>query len=55
MAAAKVTRVLEEVGFRWLKLQKLEYQDATGKIRLWESAARTTRRGDVDGVGIVVQ
>eukprot|EP00729_Bicosta_minor_P020121 gene20121-29487_t len=49
----KVTKVLEEVGFRWVRLQKLEYQDADGKTRLWESAVRTTRRGDVDGVGIL--
>ena len=49
----KVTGVEEECGFRWLRLKKLAYTDQTGRKRFWEMAERTTRRGAVDGVGIV--
>ena len=50
---ARVVGVEEECGFRWLRLKKLAYVDQTGRRRFWEMAERTTRRGAVDGVGIV--
>ena len=31
----------------------LQWEDPTGTRRLWESAERTTRRGDIDGVAVV--
>ncbi|KAK8074954.1 MutT/nudix family protein [Apiospora hydei] len=40
---------------RWIKLLKIDYEDARGKPRTWETAERRTRPkgGDIDGVGIV--
>lgn len=33
----------------------LQWEDPHGRQRLWESAERTTRRGDVDGVAILAK
>lgn len=33
----------------------LQWEDPHGRRRIWESAERTTRRGDVDGVAIVAK
>ncbi|KAK7962444.1 Nudix protein [Apiospora aurea] len=40
---------------RWIKLLKIDYKDARGQPRTWETAERRTRPkgGDIDGVGIV--
>ncbi|KHO01352.1 ADP-ribose pyrophosphatase [Metarhizium album ARSEF 1941] len=40
---------------RWIKLVRINYQDANGTRRTWESAERSTRPADteIDGVGIV--
>ncbi|KAL4730928.1 ADP-ribose diphosphatase [Fusarium chlamydosporum] len=55
--AAKVTSTepLSEENARWVKLQKINYDDARGVQRTWESAERLTRPkdADIDGVGIV--
>ncbi len=32
-----------------------QWEDPHGRQRLWESAERTTRRGDVDGVAILAK
>eukprot|EP00741_Cyanophora_paradoxa_P018641 tig00021072_g17991.t1 len=40
-------------GGRWIKMMKIKWVDRKGRLRSWESCERTTRRGDVDGVGIV--
>jgi ADP-ribose pyrophosphatase len=36
---------------RWIKLTKINWQDPSGKERIWESAERSTRsKGGVDGI-----
>lgn len=36
---------------RWTKLTKIDWQDRSGKVRVWESAERSTRgKGGVDGI-----
>ena len=52
---ARVVGVREETGFRWLRLKQLRYVDAEGRERLWEAAERTTRKGAIDGVGIIAR
>ncbi|EFN58985.1 hypothetical protein CHLNCDRAFT_19042, partial [Chlorella variabilis] len=42
-------------GFRWITLKRITWEDPSGRQRLWESAERTTRRGDTDGVAIVAK
>ncbi|KAJ3320972.1 hypothetical protein HDU76_000185 [Blyttiomyces sp. JEL0837] len=37
---------------RWIKLYELKYTDPNGVERRWESAERTTRKGEVDAVAI---
>jgi 8-oxo-dGTP pyrophosphatase MutT (NUDIX family) len=37
----------------WISLKRLQYEDPDGKTRPYEMAQRTTRKGEVDGVGIV--
>lgn len=37
--------------FNWVRLQKLTYVDDANRERTWEMAERTTRRGEIDGVG----
>ncbi|KAI1068439.1 hypothetical protein LB507_004309 [Fusarium sp. FIESC RH6] len=55
--AAKVssTEPLSEEDARWIKLEKINYDDARGVQRTWESASRSTRpsTATIDGVGIV--
>jgi ADP-ribose pyrophosphatase len=35
---------------KWTKLTKINWQDASGKERVWESAERSTRsKGGIDG------
>ncbi|KAL4423506.1 hypothetical protein ABPG77_003639 [Micractinium sp. CCAP 211/92] len=41
--------------FRWITLKQIHWEDPHGRQRLWESAERTTRRGDVDGVAILAK
>ena len=42
--------------FRWLTLKLIEWRDPAGKLRLWESAERTTRSASgVDAVAIVAK
>ncbi|XP_053719923.1 ADP-sugar pyrophosphatase [Synchiropus splendidus] len=40
---------------KWVKLEKTTYVDPAGNTRFWETASRTTRKGDTaaDGVGII--
>ncbi|OAQ60023.1 ADP-ribose pyrophosphatase [Pochonia chlamydosporia 170] len=56
-ANAKIisTSPLSDGEARWIKLIKINYQDAKGTPRTWESAERRTRPAntDIDGVGIV--
>ncbi|KAK8000087.1 hypothetical protein PG990_012687 [Apiospora arundinis] len=49
------TQPLDTHDARWIKLLKVDYTDARGKQRTWETAERCTRPkdGDIDGVGIV--
>ncbi|KAK7983975.1 hypothetical protein PG989_011377 [Apiospora arundinis] len=49
------TQPLDTHDARWIKLLKVDYTDARGKQRTWETAERRTRPkdGDIDGVGIV--
>lgn len=41
--------------FKWITLKRIHWEDPQGRQRLWESAERTTRRGDVDGVAILAK
>lgn len=34
---------------RWIGLRAIQWVDPTGKERMWESADRKTRRGEIDG------
>jgi hypothetical protein len=34
---------------RWIGLRAIQWIDPTGKERVWESADRKTRRGEIDG------
>ncbi|KAK8061276.1 MutT/nudix family protein [Apiospora phragmitis] len=49
------TQPLDTNDARWIKLLKIDYKDARGEQRTWETAERRTRPkgGDIDGVGIV--
>lgn len=33
--------------FRWVRLKKIHWLDASGKARVWEAAERKTRTGNV--------
>lgn len=38
---------------KWTKLTKINWQDPSGKQRIWESAERSTRsEGGIDGMNI---
>ncbi|KAK4542454.1 hypothetical protein LTR36_006706 [Oleoguttula mirabilis] len=53
--APKITRIspLSPDEAKWTELQKIEWQDQTGKDRIWEAAARKTRgKTGVDAVAI---
>jgi hypothetical protein len=54
-STAEVLRTTDELTFQWLRLKKIVYRDAHDKERTWELAQRTTRRGSVDGVGIIAR
>ncbi|KAJ3117790.1 hypothetical protein HDU96_005571 [Phlyctochytrium bullatum] len=45
-------KVIDSDQARWVKLYEIEWKDPNGKIQRWESAERTTRKGDVDAVAI---
>ncbi|TPX31812.1 hypothetical protein SmJEL517_g04943 [Synchytrium microbalum] len=55
MQAAKIIskEPMKDEDAKWVKLKKITYSDPAGKIRLWESAERTSRKGDIDAVGIL--
>ncbi|QPG72725.1 hypothetical protein FOA43_000026 [Brettanomyces nanus] len=57
LALAKVTKItpLTNDQSRFIRLSKIKYQGADGKMRDWEMADRTTRpKGmEIDGVGIM--
>ncbi|KAJ3127037.1 hypothetical protein HK101_005638, partial [Irineochytrium annulatum] len=38
---------------KWVKLWNIIWRDPNGVERTWESAERSTRKGDIDAVGIV--
>ncbi|EGC32340.1 hypothetical protein DICPUDRAFT_81813 [Dictyostelium purpureum] len=38
---------------KWIQLDNITYIDSKGRERLWESASRTTKKGDTDGVDII--
>lgn len=44
------SRSLRNEDAKWIGLRAIEWKDAAGKSRLWESADRRTRSGDVDGM-----
>ena len=52
---ARVTDVKEVAKTRFLRMDTLTYEDATGRSRKWDMATRTTRKpgADVDGVAIL--
>jgi len=54
---AKVTKTeaTQPPGYAWLRLNRLTWLDEQSKTRVWESAERTTRKGDIDGVAIVAR
>ncbi|CAO1623276.1 unnamed protein product [Jaminaea pallidilutea] len=47
------TTPLKTDQFKWVSLQAIEWQDPTGRQRKWETAERTTRKGDVDAIAIL--
>ncbi|KAJ8261777.1 hypothetical protein GJAV_G00158290 [Gymnothorax javanicus] len=38
---------------KWVKLERTTYVDPSGSTRTWETAKRTTRQSNCDGVGIL--
>ncbi|GHJ86918.1 hypothetical protein NliqN6_3320 [Naganishia liquefaciens] len=41
-------------GFKWTRLKKIDWEDETGKKRVWEAAERSTRgKSGVDAVAII--
>ncbi|VVT53663.1 uncharacterized protein SAPINGB_P003687 [Magnusiomyces paraingens] len=54
---AAITKIepLTSEAARWVQIQKIHFNDASGKPRDWEFASRTTRvpGSDCDGVGIL--
>lgn len=51
----RIVKWEEGVSLKWLKLQRLQYFDAKGKLRLWEVCVRTTQQpgAKADAVGIL--
>lgn len=43
------SRPLSNDDAKWVALRAIDWKDASGKARVWESADRRTRAGDVDG------
>ncbi|ORX84735.1 hypothetical protein BCR32DRAFT_260924 [Anaeromyces robustus] len=54
MSGAKILNVtgLNNSEAKWVALDKIEYQDPSGKKRVWEMCHRTSRKGDCDAVVI---
>ncbi|KAJ8381548.1 hypothetical protein SKAU_G00023260 [Synaphobranchus kaupii] len=53
--ATTVPHVIKEeviAAGQWVKLEKTTYVDPSGSTRTWETAKRTTRQTNCDGVGI---
>lgn len=53
--ATTVPHVIKEeviAAGKWVKLEKTTYVDPSGSTRTWETAKRTTRQNNCDGVGI---
>ncbi|KAM9959742.1 hypothetical protein ACTFIW_005658 [Dictyostelium discoideum] len=48
-----IKKIDEALSLKWIKLNKITYIDCKGNERFWESASRTTKKGDTDGVDIL--
>lgn len=48
------SRPLSNEDAKWVGLRAIEWTDASGKARVWESADRRTRSGDVDGRSLYI-
>jgi ADP-ribose diphosphatase len=53
LRAAKIEKTDEVHRMNWLRLVAHSWRDPSGRLRLWESAERTTRRAKVDGVAVL--
>ncbi|KAG7570969.1 hypothetical protein FFLO_01063 [Filobasidium floriforme] len=58
MSPQQEPRVIESIdvpgdGMKWVKLRKINWEDQTGRKRVWEAADRSTRKGEIDAVAIV--
>ncbi|KAI8807062.1 NUDIX hydrolase domain-like protein [Cladochytrium replicatum] len=51
-ANVQKTLIKDAQDAKFVRLYKLAYTDPTGKERPWESAERTTRKGEIDAVAI---
>lgn len=50
------SKILDSKGeFKWLRLNKISWIDEKNRKRQWESAERTTRKDEVDGVAIIAK
>jgi ADP-ribose pyrophosphatase len=54
MSKAKILNItnMNNNESKWIALDKIEYQDPSGKNRIWEMCHRTSRKGDCDAVCI---
>jgi ADP-ribose pyrophosphatase len=54
MSGAKIIKIspMSNDESKWVALDKIEYQDQSGKKRVWEMCHRTSRKGDCDAVAI---
>jgi ADP-ribose pyrophosphatase len=54
MCGAKILKIypMSNDESKWVALDKIEYQDQSGKKRVWEMCHRTSRKGDCDAVAI---
>jgi len=54
MIGAKILKIypMSNDESKWVALDKIEYQDQSGKKRVWEMCHRTSRKGDCDAVAI---
>lgn len=54
MSGAKILNItgMSNNESKWVALDKIEYQDPSGKKRVWEMCHRTSRKGDCDAVAI---
>src|SRR3989338_9401034 len=51
-ASCKIIREELVAACNWVRLKKIHWEDPSGRQRVWESAERTTRRGEIDAVEI---